>query len=218
RELGHEKDAVRYQEAARKYSLRAPAAAVSTPPAPAPPARPAPPRAPEPVAQVHAEPPAVEEAPAEAESASVQEFTFDVPDHLLIESQAEPAGAAEEKSSVPAESIATPPSPAAATQTERETDLSTEWEDMVSVEEGERASPAADRVSGPPSVPEMEVVPSGKEHEPVAAAAAAALPQDTSADKIQEIQFYISQEMWDAAKKAILDLTEIAPDAPEITQ
>src|SRR5262245_56360670 len=180
RELGHEKDAVRYQEAARKYSLRAPAAAVSVAPAPAPPVRPARPPAPEPVAQVHAEPPAAEEAPAEAESASVQEFTFDVPDHLLIESQAEPAVAPEEKSSAPAESIATPPPPAATTHTERESDLSAEWEDMVSVEEeGERASPAADRVSQPPSVPEMEVVSSGKEHEPVAAAAAAALPQDS---------------------------------------
>src|SRR5262249_53975675 len=65
------------------------------------------------------------------------------------------------------------------------------------------------------SLPEMEVVPS---REPEPQPAAAAPPQDTSADKIQEIQFYISQEMWDAAKKAILDLTEIAPDAPEITQ
>ena len=38
------------------------------------------------------------------------------------------------------------------------------------------------------------------------------------ADKIQEIRFYISQEMWDQAKAAILDLTELAPDAPEVTE
>ena len=38
------------------------------------------------------------------------------------------------------------------------------------------------------------------------------------ADKIQEINFYISQQMWDQAKTAILDLTEIAPDAPEVTE
>jgi tetratricopeptide (TPR) repeat protein len=38
------------------------------------------------------------------------------------------------------------------------------------------------------------------------------------ADKIQEINFYISQQMWDQAKAAILDLTEIAPDAPEVTE
>jgi len=37
------------------------------------------------------------------------------------------------------------------------------------------------------------------------------------ADKIQEIHFYITQEMWEPAKSAILDLTELAPDAPEIT-
>src|SRR4029077_3520971 len=40
----------------------------------------------------------------------------------------------------------------------------------------------------------------------------------TVADKIQEIRFYISQEMWDQAKAAILDLTELAPDAPEVTE
>jgi tetratricopeptide (TPR) repeat protein len=38
------------------------------------------------------------------------------------------------------------------------------------------------------------------------------------ADKVQEINFYISQQMWDQAKAAILDLTEIAPDAPEVTE
>src|SRR5215813_8207254 len=91
RELGHEKDAVRYQEAARKYSLRAPAAAPSpaafAAPAPAAPAPPAP-RAPQPVAALHPEPPAAQEAPAEGDAASVQAFTFDVPAHPLIESQA----------------------------------------------------------------------------------------------------------------------------------
>jgi tetratricopeptide (TPR) repeat protein len=43
-------------------------------------------------------------------------------------------------------------------------------------------------------------------------------PCYASAEKIQEAEFYISQEMWDAAKKAILELTEIAPDAPEVTE
>src|SRR5262249_50747974 len=37
-------------------------------------------------------------------------------------------------------------------------------------------------------------------------------------DKVQEIRFYITQEMWDSAKSAILDLTELAPDAPEVTE
>src|SRR5207253_3988434 len=38
------------------------------------------------------------------------------------------------------------------------------------------------------------------------------------ADKVQEIRFYITQQMWEPAKEAILDLTELAPDAPEVTQ
>jgi tetratricopeptide (TPR) repeat protein len=38
------------------------------------------------------------------------------------------------------------------------------------------------------------------------------------ADKVQEIRFYITQQMWEPAKEAILDLTELAPDAPEVTE
>src|SRR5262249_11439210 len=34
----------------------------------------------------------------------------------------------------------------------------------------------------------------------------------------EAIRHYIHQEVWDAAKRAILDLTEIAPDAPEVTE
>ena len=36
--------------------------------------------------------------------------------------------------------------------------------------------------------------------------------------KVQEAQFYMSQQMWDSAKKAVLDLAEFAPDAPEINE
>ena len=53
-------------------------------------------------------------------------------------------------------------------------------------------------------------------------AAVASVPEvDSSAqigDKVQEIRFYLSQQMWEPAKAAILDLTELAPDAPEITE
>jgi tetratricopeptide (TPR) repeat protein len=38
------------------------------------------------------------------------------------------------------------------------------------------------------------------------------------ADKVQEIRFYITQQMWEPAKEAILDLTELAPDTPEVTE
>ncbi len=36
--------------------------------------------------------------------------------------------------------------------------------------------------------------------------------------KVQEAKFYISQQIWDSAKKAVLDLAELAPDAPEINE
>jgi hypothetical protein len=54
--------------------------------------------------------------------------------------------------------------------------------------------------------------------EPVMTEAAPAGLDTQIADKIQEIHFYITQEMWEPAKSAILDLTELAPDAPEITE
>jgi tetratricopeptide (TPR) repeat protein len=39
-----------------------------------------------------------------------------------------------------------------------------------------------------------------------------------SDEKVQEIQFYISQKMWDAAKKGLLELQDLSPDAPEIAE
>src|SRR5262249_38360855 len=142
---------------------------------------------------------------------SVQEFTFDVPDHLLLEPEPaapappvkieepvapEPAVEVEEATVIQPEVAA--PEPVADVEIEK----ADEWEDMVSVE---TETPAA-----PP------------EPEPVAVRKEAPFPappaQDPVAEKIQDIRFYISQEMWDAAKKAILDLTELAPDAPEITE
>src|SRR5215472_5888290 len=78
RELGHTQDAVRYMEAAKKYSLRAPASAA-----------PIPYEAPPPVEEITPEPLPVASPPPQElypESApSVQEFSFDVPDHLLLE-------------------------------------------------------------------------------------------------------------------------------------
>jgi tetratricopeptide (TPR) repeat protein len=54
--------------------------------------------------------------------------------------------------------------------------------------------------------------------EPAEIEAGGSQPCYATAEKVQEIQYYLSQEMWEAAKKAILDLTEIAPDAAEITE
>ena len=65
----------------------------------------------------------------------------------------------------------------------------------------------------------VRVGPGALELEP--AASAKALEIDLSAqiaEKIQEIRFYITQEMWEPAKSAILDLTELAPDALEVTE
>src|SRR5437899_2743836 len=83
REEGYEKDFLRYQEAARKYALRAPAGQ----PAATPPAQPRPQAvAPPPVRHTAPEPSVTAEEPSqEGAASSVQEFTFDVPDHLLLE-------------------------------------------------------------------------------------------------------------------------------------
>lgn len=209
RELGHDKDAARYLEASRRYALRAP-----MPPPPAtsriPVSQPAvapPPVMPlAPVAAMPVEAPMaplgnhqghVHEFPTD-EASSVREFTFDVPDHLMTE----------------AATALMPPAPASATvhtphagsgdAMEQETDLSNEWEDMLSVEGEEgHAAPAVEiRSAAPVERAPVESVLAGR----------------AASEKIEEIRFYISQHMWDMAKKAILDLTEIAPDAPEVTE
>ncbi len=98
-----------------------------------------------------------------------------------------------------------------------EIDLSNEWEEMIEVEPEESPAPALEvqsyqEIAAEPASPAempLEPVVSIKPEQP-----------DIStlvADKIQEIHFYISQQMWDQAKTAILDLTELAPDAPEVT-
>src|SRR5215831_18630470 len=142
-QLGHEKDAARYLEASRNYALRAPGGVPAQPP-PAPQLRPVtPPRVSAPEPQAPPPPVHVAEvapAPAEAEAvSSVQEFSFDVLDNLLIESEAAPAAAAFMPA---AESVAAPEVKISAEQVESagETDISGEWESMLSVEEEEGAA------------------------------------------------------------------------------
>ncbi len=218
REAGHKTEADRYLEAARSYGLRAPGS---------PAVAPAPPRA---------EKPAVEfEIPAEQAAPSVQEFSFDVPDHLFAEaehaapahSDAQPIPPSEMSVQAPeAAEIAAKPvevraeTAAAAAAAEHEIDVSSEWENMLSVES--TGEPPATQ-----PIPEMEVV-AVREDQPAPSAEArseavagdepAAASADTAAKKVHEIRSYISREMWDAAKGAILDLTEIAPDAPEVIE
>jgi tetratricopeptide (TPR) repeat protein len=240
-ELGHPAEAAKYLEAAKKFSLRAPAAAAPVKPAAPPPipsaakpswpplpveTKPAPP--PEPVAGAPVE--------MEAEAApSVQEFSFDAAgsyDAADMVAEPEPAvsapieplpAAAESFSPPPVEvsfepvAVEAPGSQAAAPEA-AEIDISNEWEEMIEVEPEEAPAPALEvqsyqEIAAEPAmaaeVP-LEPVVSIEPDQPDVAAQVA--------DKIQEIHFYISQQMWDQAKAAILDLTEIAPDAPEVTE
>jgi len=213
----------------------APSKAAEPPNAVAPP----PPPSPEPVIAepVIAEP--VGAAPIELEieaEPSVREFTFDTPELIT---EPEPRFTAPVEPIIPPVAITEPeleiefepepikpePAPAVAHPTE-EIDLSNEWEDMIEVEPAESAAPAIEIQS----FHEVEHEPSVRDVRPEPAAAAEASEAGPSvdrssvdqssqvADKIQEIQFYITQEMWEPAKAAILDLTELAPDAPEVTE
>ena len=99
-----------------------------------------------------------------------------------------------------------------------EIDISNEWEEMIEVEPEESPAPALEvqsyqEIMAEPAMPveaPLEPVVSMEPEQPDISAQVA--------DKIQEIHFYISQQMWDQAKTAILDLTELAPDAPEVTE
>jgi tetratricopeptide (TPR) repeat protein len=110
------------------------------------------------------------------------------------------------------------PAPAAAAPEAAEIDISNEWEEMIEVEPEESPAPALEvqsyqEIAAQPAMPAevpLEPVVSIEPEQPDLSAQVA--------DKIQEIHFYISQQMWDQAKAAILDLTEIAPDAPEVTE
>lgn len=228
-ELGHPAEAAKYLEAAKKFSLRAPATAA--PVTPAPPPAPAAAKATWPPAAPPPEPVAVAPVEVEPEAApSVQEFSFDTAD--IVETEPEPAANApiEPMPAVP-QSVSPPPvevrfepvamdaPPARAAAPEAaEIDISNEWEEMIEVEPEEAPAPALEvqsyqEILAEPAIPAevpLESVVSIEPEQP-----------DVStqvADKIQEIHFYISQEMWDQAKAAILDLTELAPDAPEVTE
>ncbi|MFL6389851.1 MAG: tetratricopeptide repeat protein [Terriglobales bacterium] len=233
-ELGHPAEAAKYLEAAKKFALRAPATTAAAMPV-APPPTPAAAKTtwpPLPVETKPAAPPeAVAELPVEIEpeaAPSVQEFSFDAAD---IAAEPEPVTsapiditpAAESPASQPPVEISLEPvavdapAPDAASPEAAEIDLSSEWEEMVEVETEDSPAPALEVQSYQEIVTEpatrdvpLEPVVSIEGDQPDLSAQVA--------DKVQEINFYISQQMWDQAKTAILDLTEIAPDAPEVTE
>ena len=184
--------------------------------------------APEPITEAPVEIEAVE---SEAQAApSVQEFTFDTPDTVAMEPEPpvtapiEPVmelPAVEEISLEPVEIDAPPAAPAPAAPvpiSAQEIDISNEWEDMIEVEPAESEAPEL-QVQSYQEVAE-EITQRGAVEPGPAATAKAPEPDLSSqiADKVQEIRFYITQEMWEPAKSAILDLTELAPDAPEVTE
>jgi len=230
-ELGHPAEAAKYLEAAKKFALRAPAtAAPATPPPPAP----APAKAtwpPIPVETKPAAPPEpVAEAPVEIEAEpSVQEFSFDTADIVV---EPEPAASAPidvtaETASVTSaappveinfEPVAIDPPAREAAPEAAEIDISNEWEEMIEVEPEEAPAPALEVQSYQEIMAEPAMA-AEVPLEPVVSIEPEQPDLSTQIkDKIQEIRFYISQAMWDQAKSAILDLTELSPDAPEVTE
>jgi len=227
-ELGHPAEAAKYLEASKKYALRVPASAAApvAQPAPAPAPKPAWPPAPVETKPV-APPEPVAEAPVEIEveaAPSVQEFSFDAHEIAVVEPEPEPVVIAPidpplapiavkeiELEPVPVKSA---PEPAAPSPTE-EIDISNEWEDMIEVEPAEAAQ-EVEVQSYQEIVPEK--ISPAVQPEPVSAKAPEVDLSSQVADKVQEIRFYVTQEMWEPAKAAILDLTELAPDAPEVTE
>src|SRR5262249_45099555 len=114
---------------------------------------------------------------------------------------------------------APPPPPPAAAEPAQEIDISNEWEDMIEVETDAEAEPVkAEPLLQPVHEPVTEIPVVPVEPEPVAAPEPEVDLAAQVSEKVQEIRFYITQEMWEPAKAAILDLTELAPDTPEVTE
>jgi tetratricopeptide (TPR) repeat protein len=203
-EHGHDKEAEKYAQAASNYQSRATGRpAKPVPPKPAPvapaPAKPVastPLVAPSPVAAFMPE----FETPAPQSEATIHEFSFEAPEQL-----AAPESVPAMPFSVPVDELITaPPPPPKAPEPKRaqEIDLSGEWEEMLTAgsashEEPQVVEETAPAISSPP--------PSSGNAEAVA-------------DKVQEIRFYISQQMWEEAKSGIFDLASMAPNSDEISE
>src|SRR6267154_947677 len=227
-ELGHPTEAAKYLEAAKKFALRAPATAtpIAPPTSKAPAAKTSwPPKPAE--AWPVAPPEPVADAPVELEvqaAPSVQEFSFDAAEMVVAEPEPaasttiEPVSTLTPPAEINLEPVATDPVPARAAVPEAaEIDISNEWEDMIEVEPEERAAPEL-QVQSYQEIIEEQAIPARVPLETVAPIEPAQVDVSAQvADKVQEIRFYISQQMWEPAKAAILDLTELAPDAAEVT-
>jgi tetratricopeptide (TPR) repeat protein len=225
-ESGHPSEAAKYLEAAKKFELRAPASQAIPVAQPAPQSnRPTWPPAPPGPPQATAAPPepVVEAAPVEiAGESSVKEFSFDTPEEFVTE--AEPSAATVEPvvepvamSEIEIEPVTIDPllETKASAPIEHEIDISNEWEEMIEVEPVESSAPALELQSYHEE--KHEPAPAAKSEPVPVAKVAEGDASSRKEEKLQEIQFYIVQEMWEPAKAAVLDLTELVPDAPEIT-
>lgn len=232
RELGHANEAARYQEAARKYGLRAGIGPATTPAAPRAPATPPPPSGAEPSAQSEIAAPASmpgSGTSAEEPASSVQEFSFDVTEQIAAEP--EPVTLSPEPATVPeldlhVYSAETKPAPEEA-DVEIEIEPSAEWEEMLSVEVVEPESTSV-KIADAPSAHDTQKL----EPEPVELAATPEPALDATVkepeggsnvcyladEKVQEVQFYISQQMWQAARNALKELGEVAPESPQLPE
>src|SRR6266481_3778874 len=191
-EHGHDKEAEKYAQAASNYQSRATGQPAAKP-VPAAPVAVAP--RPATTSPTPAFIPDFEAPAAPQVEATIHEFTFEAP-----EQPAAPEPAPAVPFSPPMESpvIATP---AKGHVQAREIDLSGEWEEMLASDSAthEEALHSAEL-----AVPEAVPAP----------------PDNTEAiaDKVQEVRFYISQQMWDEARSGILDLAEMAPNSDEVSE
>ncbi len=193
-EAGHAEESAKYAAAAKDYKERAAGTPAAQQPPPREPDRQPPPPGP---ARQSAHIEAVE-TPVASTASSVQDFTFEVPDQLAATPVPIPALPKTD------EPIPEPPSQAGA----HEIDLSGEWESMITDEPDPVVTKPDPLEAKPPSNVYSEILPD---------AAPAVAEAQAIADKIQEARFYIAQGLWDSAKNAVLDLTEMAPNADEIS-
>ncbi|HEV2989064.1 MAG TPA: tetratricopeptide repeat protein [Candidatus Angelobacter sp.] len=228
-EAGHANEAARYAEAAQKYAEQAAktsGSAVTVEEIQIPAAAPVQAPSAHTSGQVPSAFTSAQVPPTEPLASTVQEFVLDTP----LEEPVGFVGAATTETLPVAditagnlaegtvsgfgldfETPAETSSPALA----HEIDLSSEWEDMLTVETEQPAIP----VEAAPVAAETVAAPKEISPEPVAPAPAPPPdPASLVSDKVQEIRFYIAQGFWEIAQGAIEDLRQLAPDAAQLPE
>ncbi|HET6844780.1 MAG TPA: tetratricopeptide repeat protein [Candidatus Angelobacter sp.] len=197
----HDKEAEKYAQAASNYQSRATGRPAPAKPVPAAPVAPAP--RPATTSPTPAFIPELEAPAAPQAEATIHEFTFEPP-----EQPAAPPEPMVPFSAQVEEAILPPPPPQP--KQAREIDLSGEWEEMLAAGSATHDLAVHETATSEGPVHAAELA------EPEAVPA----PPDTEAinDKVQEVRFYISQQMWDEARSGILDLAEMAPNSDEVSE